>query len=99
MSTIKKIIPFLSIICAAISVYVMITTPKIPPYQIIVYTTVIIIPCALVLFWKSFDLAFGFAPAKATKEDSWNSITPWVGWMLLAAMILMNHFARPPADF
>ena len=99
MFAIKKILPFLSIVCAAFSVYVMITTPRIPPYQIILYTMAIVIPCGLILFWKTFDLTFGFAPPKATREDTWSSITPWVGWIVLTAMILMNHFARPPADF
>ncbi len=95
MSALKKLIPFLSIPIAAASIIIMIQTPKIPPWQVVMYTLVIVVPCSLILLWKSFDLFFGFAPPKAKIEDQWSSVTPWIGWLILAAMILMNHFARP----
>ncbi|MEE2639630.1 MAG: hypothetical protein VX768_03310 [Planctomycetota bacterium] len=105
MTAAKRLLPFLCIPIAGISIYVMLVTPKIPPWQIVVYTLVIAVPCSLILLWRPFDLFFGFAPPKARTEGpsntltQWDSVTPWIGWLLLAAMILVNHFARPPADF
>jgi len=90
----------LSLLCvplAVYSVYIMMQMKGIPPWQVIGYALVIIIPCSLILFWKPFDLFFGLAPPKVKPTETWASVTPWIGWMMLAAMILLNHFARPPA--
>lgn len=97
MTQLKRLAPFLAILISGFSVYVMIQTPGVPPWQIIAYTMVIIVPCCLILFWKPFDIFFGFAPLKSTTDDHWSSITPWIGWLILAAMLLLNHFARPPS--
>ncbi|MEE2639662.1 MAG: hypothetical protein VX768_03470 [Planctomycetota bacterium] len=99
MSTLKKLLPFFCLPVAALSIIVMVRHPEVPPWQIVPYTMVMVVPCGLILFWKSFDLFFGFAPAKAAITDHWSSVTPWIGWLILAAMLLINHFARPPADF
>ena len=99
MTLLKKLAPFLCILIAGFSVFVMIRTPGVPPWQIVAYTIVILVPCSLVLFWKPFDIFFGFAPPKTTPDDDWSSITPWIGWIILTAMLLVNHFARPPTDF
>ncbi|MEC9091111.1 MAG: hypothetical protein VX438_00290 [Planctomycetota bacterium] len=99
MTFIKNLLPFLCIPIAGLSVFFMVETPKVPPWQILMYTLVITLPCFLILFWKPFDLFFGFAPHRAKAEDLGHSVTPWIGWILLTAMILLNHFARPPADF
>lgn len=98
MNLLKKIVPFLSVIIAIGSVFVMTRTPGIPTWQIIAYSLVIPIPCYLILCWKQFDLYFGFAPLRATREDRWLPVTAWIGWLLLAMMLLVNHFARPPLD-
>ena len=97
MNLLKQLISFACVPIAAVSIYFMIEAPQIPPWQIISYTFVLTVPCTLILLWKPFDRFFGFAPPRATNDDHWSSITPWIGWMILAAMILLNHFARPPA--
>lgn len=97
MTTLKKLLHYLCVPIALYSVYIMLQTKGIPIWQIIGYSTVIVIPCFLILFWKPFDIFFGLSPPKVKRSDSWASVTPWIGWMMLTAMILLNHFARPPA--
>lgn len=98
MSLIKKIIPFLCVPIAALSIILMMRMPEVPAWQVFVYSIVIVIPCVLILLWKPFDQFFGFAPPKVKSEDQWSSVTPYIGWLLLVLLILINHFARPPAD-
>jgi len=93
----KKMLPYLCVPIAVYSVYIMIQMKGIPLWQVIGYALVIIIPCSLILLWKPFDLFVGLAPPKVKRTETWVSVTPWIGWMMLAAMILLNHFARPPA--
>lgn len=83
------------LLLAAISLTVMTRTEGIPLWQIIVYGMLLPLPCVLILFAEPFDRFFGFAPPNPTDPDSW-SVTPWVGWLMLAVMVLVNHFARPP---
>jgi hypothetical protein len=97
MSKSKQLSGYVCVLMAGLSIYWMMQTPLIPVWQIVVYCFVMMFPVSLVLFWRPFDIYFGFAPPRSTAEDSWRSVTPWIGWLVLLAKILVNHFARPPS--